>query len=253
MRRTLLATLFVLAAAAVGAAQTAPPSGGTQAPAAAAVTVDQILERYVQALGGRAALEKISTRTIRGSYEIAGTPLKGEHEGYSKAPNMITLTTVLPGVGVNRNGYDGQTAWAQDPVDGLRELKGGELAMMKFDAEFNRELKLKRLLTQLELKGAEKVGGREAHVVVGTPEGLAPMKMYFDKLSGLLLRTDMAWDTPRGKMAFEVYYDDYREVDGVKLPFSQRWQAPNFVAVIKFTSVRHNEAVEDAKFKKPSP
>lgn len=253
MSRTLLTVLLVSASLAVATAQTGPKPGAQQPAAAAAPTADDILEKYVQALGGRAAFEKINSRVTKGSYEIVGTPVKGEQEVYSKAPNMATTTTTLPGLGVIKDGYDGQAGWAQDPAEGLRELKGAEHAAAKFDAEFNKEIRYKQLLRQLEVRGSEKVGGREAHVVVGTAEGVGPVKMYFDKQTGLLSRFDTVREGSRGKEAFEVYFEDYREVDGVRIPFGQRWQTSDFTAVVKLTSVKHNEAIEDAKFKKPSP
>lgn len=252
MSRTLLTVLLVSASLAAASAQTNTKPQAQQ-PAAAAVTADAVLDRYVQALGGSAAIEKISTRVVKGSYEIGGVPAKGELEVYSKAPNMTAITVTMPGLGVLRQGYDGQTGWKHDPAFGLRELKGSELAALKFDAEFNRELKLKQMLRQLEVKGAEKVAGRDAHVLVGAVDGLGPVKLYFDKQSGLLSRMDAAREDPTGRVAYEVYYGDYREVDGVKIPFSMRSQTSDFADEIKLTAVRHNEAVEDSKFKKPSP
>lgn len=251
LSRLLPFTLVVLTALLPRGGQNS--QGQKAAPRAGApASVEQVLGRYVEALGGREALEKINTRVTRGSMELVGTPIIGEHENYAKAPNKSVTATNLPGLGVVRDGHDGQSAWAQDPKYGLRDLKGAELASAKFDAELHKELKLRELVRQLEPGPAAKVEGRAAHVLVGTLEGGSPLKLYFDQESGLLLRMDTVRESPEDKVAFEVYFEDYREVDKVKVPFRVRWQTSDFASVIRVSSVKHNEPVDDAKFKKPS-
>lgn len=256
MKRITVLSLFIFVMAVVALAQDSQQKSGSKAanpqqPVAAAPTVEQILNRYVEALGGRAAIEKLNSREARGSFEIAGTPLKGTVEAYNKAPNKMANFTRVPGLGDLFEGYDGTISWTSDPTNGLRERSGMELVQSKFDSEFYKEIKLKELYSKMELKGTEKIGGREAYRIIATPEKGSPEKLYFDMQTGLLLRTDVVRESPQGKTAFEVYFDDYREVDGIKFPFVQRWTTSDYSATIKYDSVKHNTAIDDTKFSKP--
>jgi hypothetical protein len=258
MKRIVVLSLFTLIITGAVCAQdaqqkpSATPAKAAPAPSPA-VTVEQILDRYVEAIGGRAAMEKLTTRESRGTFEIAGTPLKGTVENYGKAPNKLASFTRVAGLGDFLEGHDGQISWTRDPTNGLRERSGAELAQAKFDAEFYKELKFKELYSKMELKGKEKVGGREAYLIVGTPAASSPEKLYFDTQTGLLLRMDLVRESPQGKTPFEVYFEDYREVDGVKIPFVQRQNAPDFSVTIKFDTIKHNVTIDDAKFSKPVP
>lgn len=256
MKRIIVLSLFIVITALVASAQQSQQKPVSKAanPAQAAgamPTTEQIIDRYVQAIGGRAALEKLSSREARGSFEIVGTPLKGMVESYSKAPNKLAVFTRVPGLGDFLEGYDGALSWSSDPTNGLRERSGTELAQSKFDAEFHKEIKLKQLYPKMELKGTEKVGGREAYLIVATPAGGSPEKLYFDAQSGLLLRSDVVREGPQGKTQFEVYFEDYREVDGIKFPFVQRQTATDFSVTIKYDSIKHNVPMDDAVFSKP--
>lgn len=260
-KRIFILSLFTMTMIHAVPAQEAQPKPGAKAAAtsqeaaaaAQTLTVEQILDRYVKAIGGRAGMEKLNSRESRGSFEIVGTPLKGTVENYNKAPNRLASFIRVSGLGDFFEGHDGKISWTLDPTNGLRERSGTELAQARFDAEFYKELKFKELYSKMELKGMEKTGGREAHLIVGTPLAGSPEKLYFDTQTGLLLRMDITREGPQGKTPFVVYFEDYREVDGVKIPFVQRQTAPDFSVNIKFDSIKHNVTIDDAKFTKPAP
>jgi hypothetical protein len=135
---------------------------------------------------------------------------------------------------------------------GLREKSGPELAAVLRNADIHAAIKTRQLYSKLELKGNEKVGDRETYVILATPAEGAPVKMYFDTQTGLIARTATELETPQGQFHVEVTLDDYREVDGVKIPFTARQETSMGSAVIKLTEVKHNVAIDDAKFNKPS-
>jgi len=215
-------------------------------------TVDQILDKYVQSLGGRQALEKITSRVTKGTFEVSTMGLKGEIEIYAKAPNKSLRIQNLSGVGQILDGYDGKIGWSQNPMMGLREKSGEELAAIARASDIHASLKTRELYSKLESKGKEKVGNRETYVILATPATGAPVKMYFDTQTGLIARTDTDLDTPQGQFHVETTVEDYREVDGVKIAFTMRQESSMGSAVIKLTEVRHNVAIDDAKFNKPS-
>jgi hypothetical protein len=215
-------------------------------------TVDQILDKYVKALGGKAAIEKLTSRTARGTFEIAAMNATGSFEAYAKAPNKSVSIIEVSGFGTIKEGYDGSVAWAMDPMSGLREKKGLELAAAKLDAEFHQDIKLKELYPKMEVKGKEKLGEREVYLIIATPVEGNPEKMYFDAETGLLVRKDMERESPQGQIPVEVYLEDYREVDGVKIPHTLRQNIPMFSLTIKIEEIKHNVSIEDARFAKPA-
>lgn len=258
MKRMVLLLVFLSLSATISVAQVAPPNTQGKEPASAKpvtlpLTVDQILEKYVQAVGGKEALDKITSRTGKGSYHLGGDlNLSGEFESYSKSPNKNLIKVTLPGLGLFQEAYDGSVGWTNDPISGLRDRKGLEFEGARLDAEFNRELSLKRLYPKLELKGTQKVGDRDAYLIVGTPAAGSSENFYFDTQSGLLVRLDRKRVSAQGDVvAWEIYYEDYREVDGIKFPFTERQVSPGLTVTIKYTSLKHNLPIDDAKFAKP--
>ena len=264
MKRTIRVTLFGLLSAASVAAQTTGPANApkvkTPRPAAATATqaskkmpsVKQIIDKYVKAIGGSAAVKKINSRVSKGTMEFTAMGAKGTVELYQQAPNKTAAVINLPGLGVLQSGFNGTTGWAQDPFQGLREQSGTELLDAKRNAEFYRDIELARIYPKMVLMGTEKVGARDAYVIEATPaDGGAPSKFYFDTESGLLVRLDMTSETPQGKIPTQSYFEDYRVVDGVKVAFIGRTSLGTTSLITTLTEVRHNVPVDAAKFEKP--
>ena len=234
------------------AAKPTDPKPADAKPADAMPTIDQILDKFVQALGGKAAIEKLTSRVSKGNFEIPAMGAGGPIEMYAKAPNKNLVIINIPGFGTIQQGFNGTVAWAQEPTSGLRELSGAELASAKRDAEFYADIKFKEMYSKMTVKGKEKVGEKEAYVVEAIPTEGAPQKIYFDTQSGLVLRQDREVESPQGKMPVEVYLEDYKEVDGIKLPFTVKQVTPSISFTIKIQEIKHNVPVDDAKFNKPS-
>ncbi len=258
-RIALILTLSLLATMSVAAQekpkQEAPktdPAKTAAKPAAGTPTVDEILDRYVKTIGGKEAVQKHTSRAIKGSFDIEAMNLSGTMELFMKAPNKSAAIVVLPGVGNFNEVFDGEKGWAADPMQGLREKGGAELAATKRRSDFYTEINYKKHYTKLEVKGKEKVGSSEAYVIEGTPAEGAPEKLYFDVNTGLLVRHDFEAETPQGKMNTESYFEDYKEVDGVKMAHTMKQVNPMFSMTMKFTEVKNNVPIDDAKFAKPS-
>jgi hypothetical protein len=224
------------------------PAEATQAMPSA----DQIIEKYVQAIGGKAAIEKASSRVTKGTFEIPAMGATGPIEIYAKAPNKTVMIITFPGFGTIQQGYNGQVGWAQEPTSGLRELSGAELASAKREAEFFGMLKMKELYPKMSVTGKQKVGNGDSYVVELTPAEGKPEKWYFDVQTGLLTRVDVEVDSPQGNIPFEVYLEDYREVEGLKMPFTIRRTSPAISFTIRLEEVKNNVAIDDVKFNKPA-
>jgi outer membrane lipoprotein-sorting protein len=220
---------------------------------AAQPTVDQVLEKYAQAIGGQAAYEKVTTRIMKGSVEIPDDNATGTAEVYAKAPGSYRSTMNFPGYGVIEAGVDGEKGWERNPDAGLRAMSRADLEFAKRDHHFYRELRLKELYPKMEMAAAMEVNGRSAYVITATPAGGPAEKFYFDAQNGLLVKHDYERVTLEdGIVQYEVFYSDYREVDGIKVPYAIEQRTPDSTMILKFVEVRNNAPVEDALFQKPA-
>ncbi|MBA2736047.1 MAG: hypothetical protein H0U50_04570 [Pyrinomonadaceae bacterium] len=248
----LLSLVFIISINVFGQkTETGKPVDAKPAATAKLPTVKEILDKYVAALGGRAANEKIKTRTMKGTVELAPMGIKGTVEGFAAAPDKNYTKMNLQGIGEIIEGYDGKTSWTINPLQGNRDKTGEELLQTKLVNNFHREINLDKLYPKIEVKAAEKLGEKDVYVIVATPEGLAPETFYFDKQTGLLLRADGVIVSPEGKMPYQSFYEDVREVDGVKIPFKVRAVTPQFEFITIITEVKNGAAIDDAKFAKP--
>ncbi len=220
-------------------------------------TVDQILDRFAQAIGGVTAHRKLTSQVIKSTLVIEDSDVTASIESYRQAPNKaVNISQVKLGNGgefeVSR-GFNGAVGWAFNPTDGgFRELNGNGLAAEKRDSEFNWEIKLKELYPKMVLAGQIPVGDRLAYCIEATPTEGDPVKLYFEVQTGLLVRLDSIHEgATGGKIPIETYFDDYREVDGVKVPFNIR--QPKQKYTYKVNEVRHNIPIDEGKFKSPRP
>jgi zinc protease len=257
IRNAIAIVILVLTASSV----TAFGQGGQEKPDAKAPaakpteqlpTIDQVLDKYVKALGGKAAIQRPTSILIKGTFEVPAFNASGTMERFSKAPNKYALSVDIPGFGVIQQAFNGDAGWAQDPQSGLRDLSGVELAQTRREAEMYKDIKLKELYTKLVVKGKDKVGDKEVYLVEATPPEGGVEKLYFDTQSGLIVKTDIEAETPQGKMPVEIYLEDYKEVEGIKVPFSLRQVTPAVSFSIKLTEVKYNVPVDDSKFNKPA-
>lgn len=218
----------------------------------AEMTAEQVIEKSIDATGGRAALEKLSSTYAKGSMEMGAAHMHGTMEYYSKAPNKLLVVTTIDGVGEMKQGFDGQTAWALTP-QGLVDITGPQLEAMKRQATFNRELKWREMFPKVELKGKEKVGDKDAWVVVMSPATGAPVTQYYDATSFLLLRQNATHEMPQGPIEVTTDFSDYRDVgNGMKAPFQLMQKTPMGEVVTKISEMKNNVPIDDAKFAKPA-
>jgi photosynthetic reaction center cytochrome c subunit len=235
----------------------------TVAPKPALPPVDQILAKYVEALGGEQALRKVTGRVVTGTQYIPTgpggvVPTPAAVERYLKAPNLAVTIYKAPTYAISQ-GFDGTTAWSQDQAGRVTEPVKLDVGRAARAADFYEPLNLKRQYAQITVRGIEKVNGRDAYLVVGVPQGDKPESLYFDTQTGLLLRKQTVLPTPIGDSPFQTDFEDYRDTgSGVKFPFvihmnpanARTELAPN--ATLRITKVEDNVAIDNARFAKPA-
>jgi hypothetical protein len=219
----------------------APPAGG-----APQVTADQILEKYVTAVGGADAIKKITSRDMKGT-QIAGgnqTPI----EVLTKAPNKrVTIAG-----GQSFTAFDGSIGWMGSTGRPAREMSASEASAYSIDAEFYLPLRLKEIYPQLRRGRPETVNGAECDVLNAAAPGKPALRLYFDKKIGLLTRLVRFAETPLGRNPVQIDYADYKAVDGVTIPMRWTLSRPNGRFTIQIAEVKSNVPIDDAKFAKPA-
>ncbi len=225
-----------------------PPAPAAPAAGAAAPTVDQILEKYVSALGGTDALKKVTTRQMTGKILTGGseTPV----DVTTKAPNM--RVTVTHSNSDSFTAFDGKAGWMGNTGRPARSMSESESASSSLDAEFHLGLRLKELYPQIRRGRPETVAGVLCDTLNGTAPGKPAIRLYFDRGTGLLVRMVRYAETPLGRMPTQIDYSDYRETDGVKTPFRWTLSRPNGRFTIQISSLKNNTPIDDAKFAKPA-
>jgi photosynthetic reaction center cytochrome c subunit len=212
-------------------------------------SADQLIDKYVQAVGGAAAIDKVTSRVMKGHIDFGGKSLPIEI--YSKDPDeRISFTHMAEGDSVTA--FNGHEGWLGMPGGHLREMHGGEIDGASIDADLHLATHLKQMFSALRVPATEKIGDHETYLVVGEREGKPPVQLYFDEQSGLLVRMERFGETVLGQMPTEIDYADYRDAEGVKIPFQWTLARPGGRFTIQVSEVKENVPVDDAKFVKPA-
>ena len=234
-------------------AEEAPKPAGSEsaeASAPALPSADDVLNKYVQAVGGAAALEKITSRIESGTINVGGKDLPVEV--LAKSPNK-RIAIVHTRNGDNITAFDGHIGWLANPGPRPpREMSRQETEAVSFDAAFRIPTELKTMFAQFRVRPSEKINDHDAVQVIGLKQDQPPTRLFFDKDSGLLLRTIRYAQTPVGRNPTQIDYADYREEGGVKIPLQWTVARPLGRFTIHINKVEQNVPIADSKFEKPS-
>jgi photosynthetic reaction center cytochrome c subunit len=212
-------------------------------------TLDQVIERYIQALGGAAVIGNVTSREERGIFSRGGK--NGSIEIFDQDPNKLTLIRHTP-EGDSVSVFDGREGWSELPGRPIRELHGADLEAVRLDADLHFPLHLKQTFAELCMEYPERVGHRDTYVVLGTNEGQPPVKLYFDEQSGLLLRLVRYADSSLGLTPTQIDFGDYRDVEGVRVSFRWTIAEPDGISAIQLSEIKQNVPIDDARFAKPA-
>jgi hypothetical protein len=170
-----------------------------------------ILDKFVEVAGGKAAFEKHHNEVMHGNMESTGRGVKGTLTVYQAAPDQIRGTFDIEGVGKIESGTSGDVAWESSAMQGPRIKQGVEKSDAFRDATFNAAIQWRKLYTKVETAGVETVQDHECYKVVLTPPQGNPVTNFYDKKSGLLIKTATTRATQMGDITAEVFSDDYRK------------------------------------------
>lgn len=217
-------------------------------------TADQIIDKYIQAIGGAAQVAKLTSYVGKGTYEGFDTySEKVPYEFYAKAPNQLT-TIIHTQHGDSVATYDGTHAWtaASDKLMRVLPLAGGDLAGAKMDGVLSFPAQIKQGFKWRTGFPSVSIDDKPVDVIQDAAGGDTGAKLYFDKQSGLLLRQVRYSDTAVGVIPAQVDYSDYRLVAGVKVPFHVVWTWTDGRSIIQLNEIQPNVQIAAAKFAMPA-
>src|SRR5712691_2024422 len=217
-------------------------------------TAYQILDKYIQALGGAQRLGSLTSFIANGTYQGYADE-KHPVEVFAKAPGQLTTIVHTQG-GDTTTTYDGRAAWIAAPISDrpvpMLDLTGGDLDGAKLDAALAFPTRIKQALTQWRVGYPAIIDDRAVQLVQGTSDGRHPVNLYFDTQSGLLVRQVRYADSPVGLSPTQADYADYREVAGVKMPFMWTVSWLDGRSTTELSEVQPNAPVDAAKFARPA-
>jgi photosynthetic reaction center cytochrome c subunit len=221
----------------------------SQANASSLTSADQIIEKYLHAISSTGAAPGSSTRIQKGML-IVGTT-KFPVEVLAKGPAERVTTVRFPGSD-SVTGFNAQAGWLSTPGRGVHEMNPAELDGARMEAYPQFAVDPRQIFKTFTVQPPEKIEGRPADVVSGMRNNYPPVQLYFDQESGLLVRLLRYVDTPLGLNPAQIDYGDYREEDGIKIPFRWTIARPGGRFTIQIDQMQLNVPIDDAKFNPPA-
>src|SRR5580658_1921469 len=216
----------------------------------------EVLDKYIAALGGAQKLATLKSFIATGtSVGYEGLGGGGSFQIFAKAPDQRSTVIVFkdhPERGDTHRVYNGEIGWNKTPRNAVPEIElhGSELDGVRVDALLSFPGNIKTALTGLRTATAD-IGDRDVEVVQGSgPHGMM-VTLYFDKKTNLLIRMIRYSQSPVGRVPTQVDYDDYRDVGGIKFPFSYTFSWLDGKDAYKLSDVKANVPIDAAVFAKP--
>jgi hypothetical protein len=216
-------------------------------------SADQVLDKYLAALGGTTRLAKVSSIVAKGTFKGYDDADKSTLELFAKSPAQRSAV-VQTLSGTSTTTFDGREGWiaapeTEKPVP-LLAITGQDLDGMKLEAELLFPSGIKQSLTKWRVGARMTIDDREVQPVQGTTPSGGTATLCFDAESGLLVRLVRFSESPVGRLVSQVDYSDYRDVSGVKMPF--RWTVSwlDGRSVFELNEVQVNVPIPPAKFAK---
>jgi photosynthetic reaction center cytochrome c subunit len=212
-------------------------------------SADQILGKFLQAVGGVESAARVSTRIQKGTLTAGSKQFPVEV--LAKAPAKRVTTAHFPG-GDNITATNGKAGWLNTPGRPVHAMTAPEVAAASMDAELFFPASLRQIFKELRVEQPGQIDGRPVYVLTGITENLPPAQLYFDEQSGLLVRVLRYAETPLGLNPAQIDYADYREEGGLKTPFRWTIGRPSGAFTIQIEQMQQNVPIEDSKFAAPA-
>ncbi len=212
---------------------------------------EAILDKTVEAEGGRAAYDRLHSMVITGTMEVKGIGIKGTLTSYHAAPNKAMVEMNIQGIGTVRDGSDGKVAWEISALQGPRLKEGDEKAIALRESDFKGMVNWRDHYKQAVTEGLVKIDGKDCYKLVLTPNEGTPETQYVDKETNLPVKTEMTLKGPMGEIPMEATLGDYRKEGDLTMPHKMVQKGAGQEITILFDSVKFNVDIPKEKFDIP--
>ena len=210
----------------------------------------ELYDRYIEATGGKAAMQKATSRHVWGRFEVPAQGMGGPIEILTAAPMKMLTKIEIPGMGSTTSGLNGETGWVLNPAMGPMLLDGIALDQMKQQADMQAVLDPAKYVKSRETTGEAEHGGKPCWLVTVTTKWNETYSECYDKATGLLSATTRKQVTPMGELEATTEYSDYKLFDGVKLSTTIRASTMGIDQVIHIDSMS-TKPIPDSVFALP--
>ncbi|MBU3729460.1 MAG: hypothetical protein FGM37_09490 [Phycisphaerales bacterium] len=211
-----------------------------------------IFARHVDATGGAAAWESKKSMTSTGAIEIPAVQMKGTMKMSAMEPDRVVVESELPGIGTTAQGFDGSVGWSIDPMRGPALMDAKQVAQIKRDGNFRKDLALSQDPGNAEVVGLFEFEGAPCWQVKVDGIGGMPMSSFYARDTGLLRGVSMSAATPMGELPVILVMDEYRDFGDVKVSARSTTKVMGQTQVMTLNAVDWNAAT-DADFALPAP
>lgn len=220
------------------------------------ITADELMTKVIEAAGGEANIRKVTSRVTNAEVDLEQQGVKGKSTSWAKAPNKFATETEMFAIGKKIaigweyfDGTGGEEAYSFAPAD---KYTGTRLDDIKLASDVYSMLDWKKRFKTVEVTRVAKCGEEECYVVVFTPEKGSRYSEFYSTKTFLQMRREgtISSSTSSVQIPYSIRFEDYRNVDGLMLPFRQINNTSNNGDVItRITSIKHNVPIEDSFFR----
>lgn len=207
----------------------------------------EILDRHLDAVGGRTAILAISSVEQRGTLELASMGMTADVVMAAAKPNRMSMTMSLAGLGEIQQGFNGEIGWSNDPMSGPRLTQGDELTFRKENANFYESFGLYDMDKFASIDVVEKTtfGGEEAYKLRMTRKVGPPTTEYFSVATGLRVGSEASVPSPMGNVETSSIVSEYKAFGAVKIPTKIQQSQAGQNVVITLSNVTFDTVKDD--------
>jgi hypothetical protein len=213
----------------------------------------EVLGDYVKAVGGPAAWKRHKNVHMKRKVEVKGMQISGTEDRYATDTDRSLSVTALGAMGSFRQGSDGKVAWSEDPINGLRILEGAEAEEAKIDASWNAELQLTKLYQKVHAVQPPEPppAGKKYECLELVPKLAKPAVACFDAQTHLRTIQKGTHSTAQGDVPYKVVFSDWRQVDGMTMPYEEEMIAGPVTIIGQVTELKFDEKLDPKMFALP--
>ncbi len=223
---------------------TLPATASAQALPAA----KDLIDKHVQAIGGRDAIMKLTSVEQKGIMEMAAMGIAAEFTVSAAKPNKMAMHMTIPGMGDIQQGFNGEVGWNADPMQGPRIAEGEELVNRKESADFLESFGVFDAAGFTSMETVEKTmfAGEDAYKVKLVRKNGRESSEFFSVASGLRIGSQSKVVSPMGEVEINATVSDYKDFNGIKMPTRLAQQQSGQDIVMTMNVITFNAVTDEA-------